>query len=552
MTSSRSSDPGGRTESSGSGHHNSPAMLKEELRQSIMAKRQARGEKLLKIEYTEPEQMELTPAELEKKERRREQNRRAAQRCRHKKRINQKHVIQNYEQVVARNEQLQKELDAATRELNKLRNTCSHHMCCPSFGKVKQESDPVIKVELMSVEEQQHVTKAMTPCSSEYYSSLAPADNISRFVPKTLYTHACSSQPDKRTTDSGVLTFPKKQQQAVIQSETDFLQPQQPHSTDSHQEYSGSYGLVPDISPDLAAFLVSAQLRGNSHKYFRREKQEYQPQPQQLINIQNAENTVSVQRPDPVQMATMSSTQPANTQAYTFLEHGALIQLQNAPCQVVPSLRSPRPDSVASTVSCSYDTTRHRSLSGGSGCASYTPPRCRNEREFSSVSSEGSLSMASMYQDLRTLEAPDMDTDDVFINPMSGSGVPLDGHDDNNNLISIPDNNLQAVSDNNLVAVSDNNIVAVPDNMAFDPQLLQLFTQATPSVIDWLNTTADSTSLMDEAPAASDTGTTDSDDVSTLIQLSSADLQLFTEIDSSEQPYDILSTILDAAQRIDY
>lgn len=458
-------------------------------------------------------------------------------------------VSQNYEQVVARNEQLQKELDAATRELNKLRNTCSHHMCCPSFGKVKQESDPVIKVELMSVEEQQHVNNEVTLCSNEYYSSPATADDTSRFVPTTLYAHAYSSGPDKSTTDSdsGMLTFPTQQQQAIIQPEADFLQPPQPHSADSHQEYPRSYGLVPDISQDFAAFLEATQLRGNSHKYFRRQKQEYQPQPQQLLNIQNAENIVSFHRPDQVQMATMSPTQPVNIQMHTFLEHGALIQLQNAPCQVVPSLRSPRPDSVASTGSCSYDTSRHRSLSGGSGCASYTPRRCRNEREFSSVSSDESLSIASMYQDLRTLDAPDVDTDDVFINPMSGSGGPLDGHDDNNNLISLPDNNMQAVSDNNLVAAPDS-------NSALDTQLLQLFTHTTPSVIDWLNTTSDSASVMDEAPGGSNTGTgtIDSDDVNTLIQLSSADLQLFSDIESNEQPYDILSTILSGAQRIDY
>ncbi|KAH9509259.1 hypothetical protein Btru_046613 [Bulinus truncatus] len=67
--------------------------LKEDLRLSIIARRQAKGQQQIKVEFKSPEKIELSPEELMKKERRREQNRRAAQRCRTKKRLTQCNVL---------------------------------------------------------------------------------------------------------------------------------------------------------------------------------------------------------------------------------------------------------------------------------------------------------------------------------------------------------------------------------------------------------------------------------------------------------------------------
>ncbi|KAK7104731.1 uncharacterized protein [Littorina saxatilis] len=94
-------------------------LLKEELRMTIMAKRQARGEEELMVEFHEPESHDLTASEVERKERRREQNRRAAQRCRRKKRQHQMSVLQNYEWIITHNQQL-------TTEVEQLRQQTSH------------------------------------------------------------------------------------------------------------------------------------------------------------------------------------------------------------------------------------------------------------------------------------------------------------------------------------------------------------------------------------------------------------------------------------------
>ncbi|KAH9509245.1 hypothetical protein Btru_046579 [Bulinus truncatus] len=90
--------------------------LKEDLRLSIIARREAKGQKQIKVEFKSPEKIELSPEELMKKERRREQNRRAAQRCRTKKRLTQCNVLHSFEQIIAMNKELSDELEQVKRE----------------------------------------------------------------------------------------------------------------------------------------------------------------------------------------------------------------------------------------------------------------------------------------------------------------------------------------------------------------------------------------------------------------------------------------------------
>ncbi|ESO88764.1 hypothetical protein LOTGIDRAFT_165177 [Lottia gigantea] len=60
-------------------------MVKEELRCFIAAKRHSEGKQEMKVEFKQPEKHPLTAEEMMKKERRREQNRKAATKCRRKK-----------------------------------------------------------------------------------------------------------------------------------------------------------------------------------------------------------------------------------------------------------------------------------------------------------------------------------------------------------------------------------------------------------------------------------------------------------------------------------
>nr|KAG5710706.1 hypothetical protein BaRGS_035108 [Batillaria attramentaria] len=121
-------------------------VLKEELRMTIMAKRHARGEGKISVDFTEPERRELSQSEVERKERRREQNRRAAQRCRRKKRMNQMSVLQtehleiglvvtqqffmlqNYDWILARNQQLLQEVETLRQDKDQLQSTLNAHL----------------------------------------------------------------------------------------------------------------------------------------------------------------------------------------------------------------------------------------------------------------------------------------------------------------------------------------------------------------------------------------------------------------------------------------
>ncbi|XP_076464243.1 uncharacterized protein LOC143296282 [Babylonia areolata] len=103
-------------------------LLKEELRLSILSKRHTRGQGKVQIDSCpQPLIHEMNMADVERKERRREQNRRAAQRCRRKKRMNQMSVLQNYEWIITRNQQLQQEVTHLRQEMTRLNSVLKAH-----------------------------------------------------------------------------------------------------------------------------------------------------------------------------------------------------------------------------------------------------------------------------------------------------------------------------------------------------------------------------------------------------------------------------------------
>ncbi|GFR61696.1 proto-oncogene c-Fos-like isoform X2 [Elysia marginata] len=137
---------------------------RENLRRSIMARRQARGRlSPVKVEKNWNRRLEMTPVDIEKKERRREQNRRAAQRCRTKKRLTQYNVIKNLEKIVEHNRTLLREVHQLRYDKGELRRKwAAHRKICPCFqpnpdqqSMDNYESTMAIKTEPISDEEEE-------------------------------------------------------------------------------------------------------------------------------------------------------------------------------------------------------------------------------------------------------------------------------------------------------------------------------------------------------------------------------------------------------------
>ncbi|CAL1539706.1 unnamed protein product [Lymnaea stagnalis] len=111
-----------------------PASPKSCLKETILSRRRARGEGELENLFEEPKQYKLTKADLERRERRREQNRRAARRCRTKKKIVQTIVCKESEKIGKENEQLHQEIDELRDEIARLHHFIENHrkVCqCP-------------------------------------------------------------------------------------------------------------------------------------------------------------------------------------------------------------------------------------------------------------------------------------------------------------------------------------------------------------------------------------------------------------------------------------
>ncbi|KAK6999924.1 stress response protein NST1 [Biomphalaria glabrata] len=117
--------------------------LKEDLKLIIIARRQARGQHQIKVEFKDPQKMELTQEEILKKERRREQNRRAAQRCRTKKRLNQSNAIHSFEKMSQVNKVLFQELEKVARERDDYKTRAENQIVMCPCGNVFSTKDGV-------------------------------------------------------------------------------------------------------------------------------------------------------------------------------------------------------------------------------------------------------------------------------------------------------------------------------------------------------------------------------------------------------------------------
>ncbi|XP_059178183.1 uncharacterized protein LOC131957407 [Physella acuta] len=93
---------------------------KNSLKEVILSRRRARGEDEMEVKFEEPKHYELTQADIERRERRREQNRRAAKRCRNKKKEIQSYVSKETEKMSHENHLLQQEIVKLKGEVQRL------------------------------------------------------------------------------------------------------------------------------------------------------------------------------------------------------------------------------------------------------------------------------------------------------------------------------------------------------------------------------------------------------------------------------------------------
>ncbi|XP_076463788.1 uncharacterized protein LOC143295964 isoform X2 [Babylonia areolata] len=105
----------------------SAPLVKEELRQCILLKRLQAGQPELKTDFPQPPKYELTPAEKAKRERRKDQNRRAAQRCREKKKRQSCDVKKKYSITAQENQRLRAEVSKLQKWENSMRSWLLMH-----------------------------------------------------------------------------------------------------------------------------------------------------------------------------------------------------------------------------------------------------------------------------------------------------------------------------------------------------------------------------------------------------------------------------------------
>lgn len=107
-------------------------LIKEELKYSIQSKRLKEGKPELKIEFTEPEPDQLTPEELERVEKRKEQNRLAARRFRDRQKTRGDHLQKECQRLQSEQTRLKFELSRVKTERDGLRKALEDHMAtCP-------------------------------------------------------------------------------------------------------------------------------------------------------------------------------------------------------------------------------------------------------------------------------------------------------------------------------------------------------------------------------------------------------------------------------------
>uniref|UniRef100_A0A2C9LSL4 BZIP domain-containing protein n=1 Tax=Biomphalaria glabrata TaxID=6526 RepID=A0A2C9LSL4_BIOGL len=122
---------------SGSESQGSPSINKSKLKNKILDRRRANGQEEFGPLFEEEKHHELTQADLERRERRREQNRRAAKRCRNKKKSMQTEISKGTQELVRANNDLRKENEMLKRQIEQLRNIIDDHCrsgCCFLIG----------------------------------------------------------------------------------------------------------------------------------------------------------------------------------------------------------------------------------------------------------------------------------------------------------------------------------------------------------------------------------------------------------------------------------
>ncbi|XP_005100925.2 uncharacterized protein LOC101850011 [Aplysia californica] len=102
------------------------------LKDKIISRRRAKGKEDIVDLFQEPKVFAMTKAEMEKRERRKEQNRRAATKCRRKKKALQKTAAQKVEEIKKENQALQEEIPQLQAEVESLQIKIKQH--CTSDG----------------------------------------------------------------------------------------------------------------------------------------------------------------------------------------------------------------------------------------------------------------------------------------------------------------------------------------------------------------------------------------------------------------------------------
>ncbi|BFZ12458.1 hypothetical protein BsWGS_15497 [Bradybaena similaris] len=103
-------------------------LLKEELRWRILSKRLEKGEPEIEINPAEPKSYELTEEEKAKRERRKAQNRRAAKKCREKRKMKTLSEAEKYRFVRDENQQLRNDVTYLKHKESVFRKFCVEHI----------------------------------------------------------------------------------------------------------------------------------------------------------------------------------------------------------------------------------------------------------------------------------------------------------------------------------------------------------------------------------------------------------------------------------------
>ncbi|OWF47230.1 uncharacterized protein LOC110454639 [Mizuhopecten yessoensis] len=110
-------------------------LVKEELKYTILSRREANGKGQIEVTFDDPQQYQLTTEELEKVEKRRQQNRSAARRFRHRQKQTSHDFIKKIQSLESNNTTLRSELEKVSREKDELqRELHAHLLHCPTLG----------------------------------------------------------------------------------------------------------------------------------------------------------------------------------------------------------------------------------------------------------------------------------------------------------------------------------------------------------------------------------------------------------------------------------